>query len=102
MTLILTALSPQRVVQVSDRKLTFKDGRTYHDDANKAVIVYCDDGQFSVAYTGLAHVRDKDKKVMTRTDQWIAQSLWSIMQRPGRWGAKELYEAFQAHATETF
>ncbi len=102
MTLILTALSPQRVVQVSDRKLTFLDGRTYHDDANKAVIVYCDDGHFSVAYTGLAQVHDKDKKVLTRTDQWIARSLWSIMQRPGRWGSKELYEAFQAHATETF
>jgi hypothetical protein len=90
------------VVQVSDRKLTYPSGGTYTDDANKAVIVYCDDGHFSVAYTGLARVRDKDKKVLVKTDHWIADSMWSIMQRPGRWGSRELYNAFQAHATETF
>ncbi len=102
MTLILTALSPQRVVQVSDRKLTHPGGRTATDDANKAVIVYCDDGRFSVAYTGLAHVRDKDSRVLVRTDRWIADCMVSFLQRPGRWGCRELYNAFQVHATETF
>ena len=102
MTLILTALSSDRVVQVSDRKLTYPDGRRYTDDANKAVVVHCDDAHFSIAYTGLAYVRDKETKTLKKTDHWIADSMCSIMQRPGRWGIQEVYEAFAAHATETF
>ena len=97
MTLIITALSPDRVVQVPDRKLTYPDGRTYTEHANKAVIVWCEDAYFSVAYTGLAQVYDKDTKRRKRTDEWIVHSLWSIMQRPGPWGVRELYRAFAVH-----
>jgi hypothetical protein len=102
MTLIITALSPDKVVQVSDRKLTYRSGKTYTENANKAVTVWCDDAYFSVAYTGLAHVYDKESRLCKRTDLWIADSLWSIMQRPGFGQVKELYRAFAAHAEEAF
>ena len=102
MTLIITALSPDKVVQVSDRKLTYASGKTYTEAANKAVTVWCDDAYFSVAYTGLAHIHDKEARLRKRTDKWIAHSLWSIMQRPGSWGVRDLYRAFAVHAEEAF
>lgn len=100
MTLIITALSPDKVMQVSDRRLTYASGKTATDAANKAVTVWCDDAYFSVAYTGLAHIYDKESRLRKRTDKWIAHSLWSIMQRPGSWGVRDLYRTFAVHAEE--
>jgi hypothetical protein len=51
MTLILTCLTHEHIVQVADRRLTMPDGTLYDDDTNKAVF-YC--GRVAVAYTGLA------------------------------------------------
>ena len=102
MTLIITAMSPHRVVQVSDRRLTLPGGKLYDDEANKAVTVGCGDAYFSVAYTGLARLRDKSTRRWIRTDEWIANSLHDLMQQPGLGTVKELYRAFGSHAKETF
>ena len=102
MTLIITAASPQTIVQVSDRKLTFPDGRKYRDNANKAIVVWCDDAHFSVAYTRLAHIREKGTNIWTPTDRWIANSLFDLMQQPGLSTIRNLYRAFAVHAEETF
>lgn len=52
MTLIITSLSNDVVTQVSDRKLTYPDGRVASDRATKAVCVVCADAMFSIAYKG--------------------------------------------------
>jgi hypothetical protein len=101
MTLIITAMSPYRVIQVSDRRLTLPGGKLHDDKANKAVTVRCDDAYFSVAYTGLARVRDKRTRTWISTDKWIANSLHDLMQQSGLGTAIELYRAFGAYAEET-
>ena len=102
MTLILTVMSPYRMVQVSDRRLTLPGCRLYDDEANKAIVASCDDAYFSVAYTGLARLRDRRTRKWTRTDEWAANTLWGIMQRPGWWGIIDLYRAFAEEAEKTF
>jgi|GEM_PF-2053415 len=62
MTLILTCLTYEHIVQVADRRLTLPDGTLYDDDTNKAVF-YC--GRIAVAYTGLAQMEGKP------TAEWI-------------------------------
>lgn len=101
MTLIITAMSPYRIVQVSDRRLTLPGGRLHDDGAIKAVAVHCDDAYFSVAYTGLAQVRDRRTRRWERTDKWIANSLHDLMQQPRLGTAIDLYRAFGAHAEKT-
>jgi hypothetical protein len=61
-TLILTLLANQHIVQVADRRLTLPDGSIYDDDTNKAVF-YC--GRVAVAYTGLALIE------AMATAEWI-------------------------------
>ncbi len=101
MTLILTLLSPTRVVQVSDRRLTDAKGGLVTDNANKAVMVWCDDAYFSVAYTGLAKVRCKDTRAWKSTDRWIADRLCSLMQA-GTTTLPGLLHAFASQAEVTF
>jgi hypothetical protein len=100
MTLIITAMSPYRIVQVSDRRLTLPGGALHDDGAIKAVTVNCDDAYFSVAYTGTAYMLDRSPRQWKRTDMWIASSLHDLMQQ-GYGTARELYRAFGAHAANT-
>lgn len=100
MTLIITATSPYRIVQVSDRRLTLPGGALHDDEAIKAVTVNCDDAYFSVAYTGTAYMLDRRTRRWKRTDEWIASSLHDLMQQ-GHRTAIELYRAFGAHAAHT-
>lgn len=62
MTLLLTALTPNHVVQVSDRRLTWPDG-SFKDGFVKAVVT----PRFACTYTGLAG----------DTAKWIARRLAS-------------------------
>lgn len=68
MTLVLSFLSPQHVVQVSDRRVTWLDGpnagQIADDDQNKAVLVL---NRFAISYSGLATIDG------IRTDDWIAK-----------------------------
>lgn len=66
MTLILTCLEHEHIVQVADRRLTRLDGSLYDDDTNKAVF-YC--GRVAVAYTGLAVMEGKP------TAEWIGSCM---------------------------
>lgn len=69
MTLILTALTPQHIVQVSDRRFVWTDSSgqiVKHEDGNiKAVIT----PGFACSYTGLAKLGTGD------TAEWIAIEL---------------------------
>lgn len=75
MTLIITAINKNTVVQVSDRRLT-RGKKLYDDLANKAICVANRDSKFSMAYTGLAEVIVNGKE--TRTDEWITDYLASL------------------------
>lgn len=54
MTLIISALSDDALIQVSDRRLTKPDCTLFTDDATKAICGMCADAKFSISYTGLA------------------------------------------------
>jgi hypothetical protein len=69
MTIIVTALFPKHVVQVSDRKLSWSRGKSIvrqEDKWNKATVF----GDWAtIAYTGPARLPDQ------RTDQWITETI---------------------------
>lgn len=66
MTLILSCLTPKYIVQVSDRRLTWPDGRVFDETANKAIVFH---GRAAIAYTGIALIGSQ------RTDEWIADQI---------------------------
>ncbi len=72
MTLIITAITQSAIVQVSDRRLTWPNGKIYNDNTNKATIISCQDGYFSVAYTGLALIGKKP------TGEWLLDFCYEI------------------------
>lgn len=92
MTLILTLVSSNKVVQVSDRRLTL--GRNVHDiNANKAICVGCSDARFSVGYTGVAEMDGQ------RTDYWLVDQISSVFQS-GYEDVLTVYKSLQERATE--
>lgn len=54
MTLIITAVDKERVVQVSDRRLTDRTGEVHDHGADKAVCIGMGYVHFATSYTGLA------------------------------------------------
>ncbi len=83
-------------------RLGLPGGKPYDDDANKATNMNCGDGYFFVAHTGLARLRDRASRKWARTDQWAANTLWAIMQRPGWRGVIDLDRGFGEEAQKTF
>ncbi|MBM3167011.1 MAG: hypothetical protein FJZ94_06165 [Chloroflexi bacterium] len=88
MTIILTCLTWQYIVQVSDRRLT-KNGKLYEDNANKA-IDFC--GQMAFAYSGLAELEGM------RTDLWLA----NVLSSPSARALPEALTAIRDRASECF
>jgi hypothetical protein len=68
-TLIQTLLTPEGVIQVSDRLLTYPDGKVYETTANKAVM-WC--GFVTIGFTGMAFTRTNARKPIA---EWICESL---------------------------
>lgn len=66
MTLVLTCLTPEYVVQVSDKRVTLSDGAIVDDLRNKGTM-YC--AQMGFGYTGLAELEGRS------TDKWLADHL---------------------------
>lgn len=77
MTLIVTVATHRFVAHASDRRLTHPNGELFDDDANKAVILECQDGILSFAYTGLGFLgeRQADGLGQLRTDDWLVEVL---------------------------
>jgi hypothetical protein len=94
MTLIITALSENSVVQVSDCRLTRTDGSLCDDLAVKAICVSCTDAGFSMAYSGLAEIQNQ------QTDQWVVEYLISIKASGMRF--PELFTLFKERSESTF
>lgn len=76
MTLIITLVDKNKIVQVSDRRLTKTDGSVHDDHANKAVCVGMSDVYYAASYTGLAYIGSE--KMDNRTDYWLLDHLGSI------------------------
>lgn len=57
MTLIVTAITEKRIIQVSDRRLTLPNGSLFDDESNKALVVYCKNARFLMSYTGYSKTR---------------------------------------------
>ncbi|MCL5962180.1 MAG: hypothetical protein M1358_23170 [Chloroflexi bacterium] len=93
MTLIITAVTRDGIVQVSDRRLT-KDGQVYDDSSNRAICVSCSDGRLAISYTGLAEIGGQ------RTDEWLADYLASIVD--DRIDTLSVFEALQKRTTSAF
>lgn len=70
MTLIFNLATADRVVQVSDRRLTWSNGKI-DDDCNKVICATCVDAYFTIGYTGLATIGGK-------TDDWLLNYLQEI------------------------
>lgn len=68
MTLILTAITPDFAVMVSDRRLSTANG-IVTDESGKAGVIYANDGTALYAYTGLAQLGPFIAR------QWIQQAL---------------------------
>jgi hypothetical protein len=92
MTLVLSCITPEFLVQVSDRRLTKLDGSLVDDEANKAVLFV---GQFLFAYTGLAHVG------RVRTDDWLVEALGHAFQQ-SRPNVTAAIGAIVAEASQAF
>jgi len=68
LTLILSCLTSNYAIQVSDRRLSLQDGSLYDDDSNKAIFV---NGNIVFGYTGLAFLNNGK----TRIDEWFLNVL---------------------------
>ena len=68
MTLLQTLFSNERIIQVSDRRLTL-DGQVFDDEYTKLV---CWNKTFSAGFTGIARI---DRRGRKSTSEWIAEVL---------------------------
>ena len=87
MTLVLSFLTQDFILQVSDRRLTWPDGSVEDDNTNKATI-YC--GRMALGYTGLAQIKTR------KTDEWLAGILARAQSSP------EALEIIKNEATAHF
>lgn len=93
MALIITAVTRDGIVQVSDKRLA-KGGQAYDDASNKAVCISCSDGPLAISYIGLAEIDGR------RTDEWLVGCLASI--GDGQIDTLSLFEALHKRATSAF
>jgi hypothetical protein len=93
MTLVLSCITPNYVIQVSDRRLTWatgpQAGKTADDDSNKALVV-CN--SLVVAYTGLAQVGG------LKTDEWLLDVAGSVIP----YNPERVCQAIALRATSEF
>jgi hypothetical protein len=75
-TLIITVIDKNRIVQVSDRRLTKLDGTVHDDNANKSVCIGMSGIYYAASYTGLAYMGSE--KIDNRTDYWLLDHLGAI------------------------
>ncbi len=94
MTLIVTAATHKFVAQVSDRRFTLPTGELFSDDANKAVLLDCQDAVFTFAYTGLGFIGRK------RTDDWLVDLLVKV--KATQLSAPQVIESVTEEATKQF
>lgn len=81
MTLILTWISQNLVVQASDIRLSFGMGgvlTTHTDASQKCLVLQTQDAECSIGYTGLATIRESAPEATIEMDEWIAKTVSAI------------------------
>lgn len=91
MSLIITAIADDAVVQVWDRRLTHPNGDMFTDHACKAICISCADARVAAAFTGLAYVGP------TPIDHWLVDSLTT--DRAAEKPFRQLVHSLSGHAT---
>lgn len=76
MTLIVTMIFKNKIVQVADTRLTL-GGKEVEARAVKSIGVLCADARFCIGYTGIAEIEGQ------RTDYWIANQVSDIFKHGG-------------------
>lgn len=94
MTLIITALAEDVLIQVSDRRLTYSNGAIASNLANKAICVTCLDAMFTIAYTGLAQIGH------VTTDHWLVDHFTNTGAANKRFD--EIVKELRSYAALTF
>jgi len=89
MTCLLSVVTPDALIQISDRRLTLPDGTMFDDNANKVILF---DGRMAIAYAGLSQI------VGVQTDLWLVRVLTNP---PIRSLARAIY-AIRDRATAAF
>ena len=70
MTINLTAVTKNLIVQVSDRMFTdMATGITVNDQANKALVFSCENALLTITFAGIGRVNDK------RIDHWLTETI---------------------------
>lgn len=87
MTLVLSCITRDFVMQVSDRRLTYLDGRPPDDETNKAVFVL---GRVLMSFTGVGYIAG------TVTHIWTVERLANLSDDPN----KSLDVAFKQFTNE--
>jgi hypothetical protein len=89
-TIILTAVLPNVVIQASDRLVTLRGNYRVHDTAaNKSVVYVGVNCRLLIGYTGLAYING------IPTDEWIVEQLYG--ERLGEWiQVRHPYESLNA------
>ena len=93
MTLILSCLTEEYAIQVSDRRLTNLKGEVIEDNENKAVDW---GGQVAFGYTGLATIQSRP------TDYWLSEALLGSVSPQGTVSLNEAIESVRVKATSDF
>lgn len=83
MTLVISILTKNKVVQVADTRLTFPDGSEHKADAVKSVCVSCEDAYFTIGYSGVAEITGQP------LDEWLKDRVSELM-TAGFHGAKQI------------
>jgi hypothetical protein len=93
MTLIISLAAGDRVIQASDRRLSWSH-EGYDDHADKAVVLNLNDLVLSISYCGLEFVGSP----LRRSDDWLATTLCTLVQQSSP--EIEVLEKMRAHAKE--
>ena len=93
MTLVLTLVTPEYVLQVSDRQLSYLDGSVAESNRNK-VVVWPPNLLFS--FTGLGHIAGQP------TDMWLFSTLTQIKRDSCVSSVDQLFEELAVRANRAF
>ncbi len=82
MTLVITMIAKDKVVQIADTRLTL-NGCEYDANAIKSVCVSCADAYFSIGYSGVAEIKGQ------RFDYWLVDEV-KVLMSAGFHGVKQI------------
>jgi hypothetical protein len=94
MTLILALINADQALQLSDRRLTYRDARAPEDESDKAIYYKTDNARLAVGYTGLAAAG------RFRTHRWLVEQLGPLSEPEHNAGVA--LERLRESLTETF